>query len=549
MAIYTDGPIGDEAPLGDFTSSFGYSLGTAVEDAWTGNPSVVIKDYLKYRAGGGSKLDYETARERAKLGGVSMRIPDGGMDADALDMLIERKQDERARQTALARAPAGVIPSTTRFAANLATSMLDPINIASAFVPVVGEARYAGMLARAEGALGRAAVRARVGALEGAVGAALVEPIVYAGRTQLGDDYAMSDSLMNMVVGTALGAGLHTGGGVVGDAFGISGYAREQAKQAYEAVESYAGKALAGDDKRISLDGLLSKQDAAIERVQVELDRNSAAAKVAEMTPEGQQAAMRTAVAQAVEGRIPDVEPVVRLDRETQQREFMSAPPDLSKATDRQGREYDITVTREMLGADKDVPSVNVSAVTDGGRRGRIDFAVMEDGTLAAENTMVAQQFQGAGLAEAMYRAAREAGFDIAPGRKQTEQGAKMVAALQAKGVINKQIGAEPASIANSLDSAKATATRQAAPESLAVGDPVASRAADETIANAPKDEAEEALALAVKSFDAKLKTIEADNPQFAERLRKELQPYDDAVKEAKSLGKAAQAAAVCGMR
>ena len=43
--------------------------------------------------------------------------------------------------------------------------LLDPLNIASAFVPVVGEARYANLLARAASPLGRAGVRAGVGAL------------------------------------------------------------------------------------------------------------------------------------------------------------------------------------------------------------------------------------------------------------------------------------------------------------------------------------------------------------------------------------------------
>jgi hypothetical protein len=105
---------------------------------------------------------------------------------------------------------------------------------------------------------------------------------------------------------------------------------------------------------------------------------------------------------------------------------------------DKQGRDFGVEITREMLGQNKDTPSVNVSAMFEGGRRGRIDFGVLPDGTLAAENTMVAGIFRGAGIAEGMYRAAREAGFDIAPGRKQTEQGDKMVASLLAKGVINK---------------------------------------------------------------------------------------------------------------
>ena len=50
----------------------------------------------------------------------------------------------------------------------------------------------------------------------------------------------------------------------------------------------------------------------------------SAAARVAEMTPEGQQAAMRVSVAQAMEGRIPDVEMISHADRQANLREFMA---------------------------------------------------------------------------------------------------------------------------------------------------------------------------------------------------------------------------------
>jgi hypothetical protein len=551
MPIYTEGSVGDEAPLGDFTTSFGYSLGTAVEDAWTGNPSVVVKDYLKYRSGGGSKLDYEMARERAKLGGVTLRIPEGGMDADALDMLIERKQDERARQTALARAPAGVIPTTARFAANMATSMLDPINIASAFVPVVSEARYAGMLARAEGALGRAAVRARIGATEGVVGAALVEPLVYAGRTQLGDDYAMSDSLMNLAVGAGLGAGFHAAGGAVGDRLGISSYATQQAREAAEAAQSYAGKVLAGqDDARISVEGLLSKQDAAIERIRMDLDKGSAIVKVAEMSPEGREASLRAAVAQAVEGRMPDVEAVAAMDRQgnfnawfgkSQVADPNGQPIVLYHGTAAALDSFDpakLSAEGIHLSTDADQASVYAaSRAMDGGKGANVvpvyvKAEKVKDVDFISTDTI---------------REAREQGFDA------VRRGDHYVVMEpgQLKSAIGNSGRFDPnsASLTDPVSAAKATAARQASPEALAVGDPRASKAADETIANAPKDEAEEAMAKAMEAFDAKLRTIEADNPELAKRLREEMKPFDEAVKEAKSLGKAAEAAAACGMK
>jgi hypothetical protein len=75
----------------------------------------------------------------------------------------------------------------------------------------------------------------------------------------------------------------------------------------------------------------------------------------------------------------------------------------------------------------------------DGKLSGFVDFAVREDGTLVAENAQVSDGLRGHGAAARMYLAAREAGFDIAPGRVQTDLGKRMVASLQRKGIINKE--------------------------------------------------------------------------------------------------------------
>ena len=64
----------------------------------------------------------------------------------------------------------------------LGTQVLDPVNVAMAFMPVVGEARYGRMLAAAgESVLGRAAVRAGVGAVEGGVMLIVINEGVRAG--------------------------------------------------------------------------------------------------------------------------------------------------------------------------------------------------------------------------------------------------------------------------------------------------------------------------------------------------------------------------------
>jgi GNAT superfamily N-acetyltransferase len=111
----------------------------------------------------------------------------------------------------------------------------------------------------------------------------------------------------------------------------------------------------------------------------------------------------------------------------------------VSQYSTRDGLPLQLVVRSETLGkgADRQV-AVFVDALdpATGERRAAIDFAY-DDGTLYAENTRVALQFRRQGIARAMYQAARDAGFDIAPGREQTEMGDAMVRSLMDAGVIN----------------------------------------------------------------------------------------------------------------
>jgi hypothetical protein len=161
-------------------------------------------------------LTAEQARARIKEEGLDLTVENSGVRAGALDILIERKREEVKRKFILDNAPASTVPA--QLLAGFAASALDPINIASAFIPVVGEARYASLLARAGTSVaGRAAVRAKVGAVEGAVGAALVEPLVLYASARDQADYDMTNSLLNVAFGSVLGGGLHSAGGLVGD--------------------------------------------------------------------------------------------------------------------------------------------------------------------------------------------------------------------------------------------------------------------------------------------------------------------------------------------
>ncbi|HEP9969800.1 TPA: hypothetical protein VDW46_003197 [Pseudomonas aeruginosa] len=238
MTIYTqDAPALDRRTLLDIPADTGDVFGAAFESAFSTNPSssiVRMEELRQAEEGRGLTndsdsivvqprlepdtplLSAEDARARVAESGLDIKVPDQGIRQGALDILIDRHRAQAARQQIMARAGSGTMPA--QIAASLGASLLDPLNIASAFVPVVGEARYANMLARAASPLGRAGVRAGVGALEGAVGAAIIEPLPLLAAAQDQTDYGLSDSLANIALGGLLGGGLHTVGGAISDA-------------------------------------------------------------------------------------------------------------------------------------------------------------------------------------------------------------------------------------------------------------------------------------------------------------------------------------------
>lgn len=234
--------------LADFGADTMTAMGAAFDEAWRFNPTnsisrnvelrqaqrgevtVIRGDYGSYDPSSqpntqiirskpaSPMLSREDAEAKVKENSLKLTIPEQGITQDALNILMDRKKEELMFNFQQNSAPKGFIPSAAKFSAALAASVLDPINIASAFIPVVGQGRYAAMLAARTSMLGRAGVRAGVGVLEGAVGAAIVEPIVYSAATQEQADYDMMDSVFNVLVGGVMGGGLHAGAGAISDA-------------------------------------------------------------------------------------------------------------------------------------------------------------------------------------------------------------------------------------------------------------------------------------------------------------------------------------------
>jgi hypothetical protein len=157
-------------------------------------------------------LPIEEARKRVRERGLDLTV-DSDIPEAALDIMMDRAKERRRTEDVLSRGPAGFVPGAARLAVALAASLRDPINIGASFVPLVGPTRYAGMLARAGGTFGRAGVRAGVGAVEGAAGAAILSPLVYGAMAQEQADFDAWDIMFDIALGGALGGGLHVVGG------------------------------------------------------------------------------------------------------------------------------------------------------------------------------------------------------------------------------------------------------------------------------------------------------------------------------------------------
>lgn len=222
--------------LNAYPSSTGQVLGATAEEAWVRNPTPSIarsittalpapsdaQIRLMARTSGrpeeeiraeifGALLTPEDANEKFGIAGeLTFDRPIGAVTASKLR---DMKREELARRNVYRRARGGAAETLAQLGVGFAVSALDPINVASAFVPIVGEARYGLWAAR----YGTPAARAMKGGIEGAAGAVAIEPIVYGQARAEQADYDAMDSLLNVAFGTALGGGLHVSAGWLGD--------------------------------------------------------------------------------------------------------------------------------------------------------------------------------------------------------------------------------------------------------------------------------------------------------------------------------------------
>lgn len=589
MPIYTDGPIiRQNQTLEEFETPLGDYLGAKFEQALDFNPLNLAADARRFREAQDNvvgnyadpftgfalgelkvqpkpRISADEIKLKSEQAGVQIDIPAEGLTAEATDILIERRRRQMIQNDAINRSPDGA-RSFAGFGVQLGASLLDPLNIGLAFVPVVGQARYVGMLAKAGSATGRAGVRVGIGAAEGAAGVAAFEPFAYKMHQSLQDDYSALDSLINIGFGSALGGGLHVVGGATKDA--MLGRWWEPSIPPAPKIE----------ETTVKLDGVdYTKYDApTFQRMQelpaaadgipaARFDPNSAAAVTEAVSPQTREAALRTAVAQAIDGRAVDIEPVIRADASSN------------------ARQIDLPAFKQWFAESKVVDEAGEPIVVYHGTTKNFDTFSPEShfGTKAQANSILSYNqriAEGSQSVVPAYLSIKK------PKRLEDAQGVDWsaeVAKAKAEGYdgivyqnwgefdpdVNgmprdSYVAFEPTQIKSAIgnsgafdpnsgsltDQIQSSMKRQTSPESVRVADPKASEAATERLATAPKSES-------LADAEAELARVMTDLQELyvpveqADVMLRDLKPFDDAIKSSEELGRAARAAAICDLR
>lgn len=254
--ITYDNPDPVALPLERYGASRSEYLGAVADQAWMMNPAPSILRYAERRGEAGDwrfdrttpigvlgpgfqgdptlteqvfgetirqgterlspELSAEDANKRYGHLGLKFTTP---VRERVADLMAESKIREQAYQRIFERARVdggyGALSAILGAATDFAVNAADPLNIASAFIPIVGEARWAQIALRA----GLPAARVARGTIEGAVGAAIVEPFVLVNALDEQLDYKLEDSFLNILFGGVLGGGLHWMGGAIRDRF------------------------------------------------------------------------------------------------------------------------------------------------------------------------------------------------------------------------------------------------------------------------------------------------------------------------------------------
>ncbi|WP_186126348.1 hypothetical protein [Burkholderia gladioli] len=585
-------PITDyPTPLGDYLGAQAGNALQNIQDRWSylqgARPDNTVIGYTPEGLAiyGSDPAQQHIAPDQAQAqldaAGVKMTAPASGMYQDTIDSLVDRKQDQQARAAAIAGSPTG-FRSVLGFGVQAATSMLDPINVASAFVPVIGPMKYTALLADAGSGLARFGIRAAVGAAEGAAGTAILQPFDYTTARNFGDDFTMTNALENVAFGAAFGAGLHSVGGAVHDL--VAGAPVKPVVQT-DIPETLPSTPTNAPD--ISTRAGYQPITIKLATGDIPISPLGSAWMNNSVSHETRIAATSTAVGQLLDGRNIEVTPIIRADPNFQlQMAMRQQPTDMAGAL-AQAR----TDVEPQLRADLTAQAGNQAdrgAITQmRDQLDQINAELAQPAVASKEDIRLLQSGQKLKFSDAQARAqdelnARRADLQTQADRltqaidanRQASQAAQDLATLDGGGFPERYqdrlnaraeelLQGDPLTAAiRQLYAPGPEADRTAAqaynaPENVAVADADMARAADEHMAQAPEaiktagtEGAELAMADAETRFNDVLTNLKqaGASDSLIERFQRELEPFNADLKDSDNLAAAVRAAAICGL-
>ena len=213
-------------------------LGATLDETLYYNPASALGRLLEQKLGSGRKGTTLSAEEyqESEFFRPGIEVGDEGITTGLASLLADRHDERRDFQTTLSRSRGGIGLGAAQFGVAIAGSFLDPLNVASVFIPSVGAARFASLSAR----YGTSRSKIATGVVDGAIGAAVIEPLVIGAAVAEQDrDYGLMDSFMNVAVGAALGGSINA---VTGGISSFGRYRRQRQLSRLNAVEADAAQ-------------------------------------------------------------------------------------------------------------------------------------------------------------------------------------------------------------------------------------------------------------------------------------------------------------------
>ena len=193
-----------------------------------------------------------------------IEVGDEGITTGLATLLADRYDERADFQSTLSRSKGGIGLGAAQFGVGIAGSFVDPLNIASVFIPSVGAARFASLSAR----YGAGRSKIATGVVDGAIGAAVIEPVVIGAAVAEQDrDYNLMDSFLNVAVGAGLGGINALTGGI--SSFGR--YTRQRRLARLKAVE-------ADQAQRISIKQVMDDQEVNLSPIEESVQSRTEAA-------------------------------------------------------------------------------------------------------------------------------------------------------------------------------------------------------------------------------------------------------------------------------